>query len=189
MPVDRSAWLGSVPPLLLKLMTIRILLSLIALALTLQSSNAEGASLYDASQAQQLTPEQAARFGPQAANYRYDSRMIRAAAIAQQRAQKRSASLCWRYVKTALLQAGAVDSYPKTAFAKQAAQELPKSFGFKRIRCRDPRSAPLGSVLVYGGKDAGHVEIRTVEGYVSDFRSATPYEKRPLIGVFIKPRA
>jgi hypothetical protein len=167
----------------------RILFSLIALAITIQGALAEGGSLYDASQAQQLTPEQMASFGPEAAKYRYDTRMIRAAAIAQQRAHKRTGNLCWRYVKTALLEAGAVDSYPKSSFAKDAAQELPKSFGFRRIHCRDPYLAPLGSVLVYGGRDAGHVEIRTSSGYVSDFLSATPYEKRPLIGIFVKPRA
>ena len=47
----------------------------------------------------------------------------------------------------------------------------------------------VGAVLVYGGKDAGHVEIRTPTGFVSDFASDKPYLKRPLIGVFVKPEA
>ena len=128
-------------------------------------------------------------FGPQAGKYRYDDRMIQAAMIAQARAHRHSANLCWRYVKTALLAAGAVNSYPKSAFAKQAAEELPRDFGFRKIRCRDPYRAPLGSVLVYGGADAGHVEIRTAAGYASDFVSPTPYLKRPLVGIFVKPRA
>ena len=34
---------------------------------------------------------------------------------------------------------------------------------------------PLGSVLVYGGKGAGHVELRTAKGFVSDFASAMTY--------------
>jgi len=40
--------------------------------------------------------------------------------------------------------------------------------------------------LVYDAKrEAGHVEIRTETGFVSDFRSKTP-SHRPLIGVFAK---
>ncbi len=128
-------------------------------------------------------------FGPQAGKYRYDNRMINAAKIAQSRAHKHSTKLCWRYVKTALLSAGAVDSYPKSVFAKQAGQELTRDYGFRKIRCRNPYRAPIGSVLVYGGNDAGHVEIRTDRGYASDFVSPTPYLKRPLIGIFVKPRA
>lgn len=128
-------------------------------------------------------------FGPQAGKYRYDNRMIRAAMIAQARAHKLSGNLCWRAVKTALLEAGAVNSYPKTPYAKQAAEELPRDYGFRKIWSRNPYRAPIGSVLVYGGADAGHVEIRTANGYVSDFLSPTPYTKRPLIGIFVKPNA
>jgi hypothetical protein len=41
-------------------------------------------------------------------------------------------------------------------------------------------------VLVYGASQAaGHVEIRTQNGFVSDFVSKTP-SRRPLIGVFAK---
>lgn len=128
-------------------------------------------------------------FGPKAGKYRYDSRMINAAKIAQSRALGRSTSKCWRYVKTALLAAGVVNSYPKTVYAKQAAQELTRDYGFRKIRCRDPYRAPIGSVLVYGGADAGHVEIRTNRGYTSDFSSPRPYLKRPLIGIYVKPNA
>jgi hypothetical protein len=46
--------------------------------------------------------------------------------------------------------------------------------------------APLGSVIVYGGKGAGHVEFRTKTGFVSDFSTPRP-SKRPLIGVYVKP--
>ncbi len=150
-------------------------------------ANAAEPSLYNQTDSRNLTKDEAVMFGPQAGKYRYDSRMIRAAAIAQSRAMSHSTSKCWRYVKTALLAAGAVDSYPKTVYAKQAAQELPQSYGFKKIRCRDPFRAPLGSVLVYGGPDAGHIEIRTARGYCSDFISPKPYLKRPLLGIFVKP--
>lgn len=111
--------------------------------------------------------------------------MTRAASIAQDRAYAHSKSRCWRYVKEALLAAGAVNSYPKTALAKQAGNELVENYGFKRLSVKDPYSAPLGAVLVYGGKGAGHVEIRNKTGFVSDFRAAKP-SKRKLIGVYAK---
>jgi hypothetical protein len=50
----------------------------------------------------------------------------------------------------------------------------------------DPFSAPVGSVLVYGtARSVGHVELRTRDGFVSDFRSKTP-SRRPLLGVYAK---
>jgi hypothetical protein len=113
-------------------------------------------------------------------------KLLRASTIAQERAHAHSRERCWRYVKEALLAAGAVNSYPKTPYAKQAAQELVSSYGFKKLSVRDPFQAPVGSVLVYGGnKAAGHVEIRTKDGFVSDFKSKIP-SPRPLLGVFTK---
>src|SRR5438046_1146622 len=44
-----------------------------------------------------------------------DPKLCRAATIAQERAHARSRLRCWQYVKEALLAAGAVGSYPKTA--------------------------------------------------------------------------
>jgi len=113
-------------------------------------------------------------------------KLLRAATIAEERARAHSRERCWHYVKEALLAAGAVSSYPKTPYAKQAAQELVSSYGFKKLPVRDPFKAPVGSVLVYGDKKAaGHVEIRTRDGFVSDFKSKIP-SPRPLIGVFTK---
>lgn len=109
----------------------------------------------------------------------------RAASIAQERAHAHSKSRCWRYVKEALMAAGVIDSRPKTIYAKQAASELVHDFGFKKLSVRDPFRAPVGAVLVYGAKGPGHVEIRTKDGFVSDFRSKTP-SPRPLIGVYAK---
>jgi hypothetical protein len=115
-----------------------------------------------------------------------DPKLTRAATIAQERANAHSRSQCWRYVKQALLASGAVSSYPKTAYAKEAGQELVKTYGFKKLSVRDPYKAPVGSVLVYGAnKAAGHVEIRTKDGFVSDFKSKIP-SPRPLLGVFAK---
>jgi hypothetical protein len=115
-----------------------------------------------------------------------DPKLMRAATIAQERANAHSRSQCWHYVKEALLASGAVNSYPKTAYAKEAAQELVKNYGFHKLSVRDPYKAPLGSVLVYDAKAAaGHVEIRTHDGFVSDFKSKTA-SPRPLIGVYAK---
>jgi len=112
--------------------------------------------------------------------------LMRAATIAQERARAHSKSLCWRYVKEALLASGAVNSYPKTANAKEAGQELVQNYGFKKAPVNDPFKAPVGAVLVYGAKKAaGHVEIRTKDGFVSDFRSKTP-SPRPLLGIYTK---
>jgi hypothetical protein len=111
--------------------------------------------------------------------------LARAATIAQDRAYAHSKSRCWRYVKQALVAAGAVSSYPKTALAKQAGDELVRDYGFKKLSVQDPYSAPLGAVLVYGGNGAGHVEIRNKTGFVSDFRASKP-SKRQLIGVYAK---
>ena len=100
---------------------------------------------------------------------RIDPKLRRAATIAEERANARSKSRCWQYVKEALLAAGAVNSYPKTAYATQAGEELVSQYGFRRLSVRDPYAAPLGAVLVYGGR--GHVEIRTRDGFVSDYHS------------------
>ena len=115
-----------------------------------------------------------------------DRKLMQAATIAQERAHAHSRSRCWHYVKDALLASGVIDSRPKTAYARQAAQELVSNYGFKRLSVNDPFSAPVGSVLVYGtSRTVGHVEIRTRDGFVSDFRSKTP-SPRPLLGVYAK---
>ena len=115
-----------------------------------------------------------------------DPKLCRAATIAEERARAHSHSLCWRFVKEALVAAGAVSSRPTTSLAKQAGQELVSNYGFKKLAVADPYAAPVGAVLVYGAsKAAGHVEIRTVDGFVSDFKSSVP-SPRPLLGVYTK---
>jgi hypothetical protein len=162
------------------------ILALLAPATT--HASAPEKSLYNPKDAKKVSPGLFSLFGPKAGNFRYDSRMIHAAEIAAARAKKHSTSRCWRYVKDALLAANIIPTRPTTAYAKQAAGELTKDFGFKQIRETNPYKAPLGSVLVYGGRGAGHVEIRTAQGFVSDFVSEKP-SPRPLIGIYIKPRA
>ena len=117
---------------------------------------------------------------------RIDNRLVQAATLAQERAHAHSRSRCWHYVKDALLASGVIDSRPKTDLARDAASELVNNYGFKRLSVTDPFSAPVGSVLVYGtARSVGHVEIRTKDGFVSDFRSPTP-SRRPLMGVYAK---
>src|SRR5215216_4315779 len=115
-----------------------------------------------------------------------DPKLRRAATIAEERAHAHSLSKCWHFVKEALVAAGVVKSRPQTTLAKQAGQELVKNYGFKKLPVSNPYEAPVGSVLVYDAKRAaGHVEIRTENGFVSDFRSKIP-SRRPLLGVFAK---
>ena len=106
---------------------------------------------------------------------RYHCRGARACTFAEELLALRERGFAW--------QSGAVDSYPQTALARQAGDELVSRYGFKRLATRDPYQAPVGSVLVYGsGRAAGHVEIRTAHGFASDFRTPTP-SRRPLIGI------
>jgi hypothetical protein len=102
---------------------------------------------------------------------RINPKLVRAATIAEERANARSHGLCWRYVKTALLASGALKSYPTTAYAAEAGTELVNSYGFVRLSINDPYAAPVGSVLVYGYGSHGHVEIRARDGFVSDYHS------------------
>ena len=102
---------------------------------------------------------------------RLDPKLTRAATLAQERANAHSQASCWHYVKHALFSAGVISSYPKTASAADAGDELMHSYGFKRLPIRDPYAAPVGAILVYRNGSRGHVEIRTKDGFVSDYHS------------------
>jgi len=116
---------------------------------------------------------------------RLDPRLRRAATIAQERANARSKSRCWRYVKQALVASGVINSYPKTNYASQAGEELVRSYGFKRLPVRDQFAAPLGTVLVFGHGRTGHVVIRTKTGFASDYWTKNRC-KYPLVAVYGK---
>jgi hypothetical protein len=116
---------------------------------------------------------------------RLDPRLRRAATIAQERANARSKSRCWRYVKEALMASGVIDSYPKTNYASEAGEELVRDYGFKRLPVHDQFAAPIGSVLVFGNGSTGHVVIRTKTGFVSDYWTKNRC-KYPLIAVYGK---
>lgn len=116
---------------------------------------------------------------------RLDPRLRKAATIAQERANARSKSRCWQYVKTALVESGVIDSYPKTNYATQAGDELVQNYGFKKLAIHDQYAAPVGSVLVFGHGAAGHVVIRTKTGFVSDYWTSNRC-KYPLVAVYGK---
>ena len=82
---------------------------------------------------------------------------------------------------------GAIASYPKSNYACEAGEELVRNYGFRKLAVRDPYQAPLGAVLVYGegSNGAGHVELRTKDGFVSDYHSKNRC-KYPLIAAFVK---
>jgi hypothetical protein len=121
------------------------------------------------------------------ASTRVDPALLRAIPIAEHYAHRHSTGWCWHYVKVALLKAGAVQSYPKTNYAKQAVTELTRSYGFVELRnVKTPTAAPVGAVLVYGAKGAGHVELRAPNGFVSDYFSKRPPPRMPLVAVLVK---
>lgn len=116
---------------------------------------------------------------------RLDPRLRKAATIAQERANARSKSRCWQYVKTALVESGVIRSYPKSPYATQAGEELVRNYGFTRLSVRDQFAAPVGSVLVFGHGAQGHVAIRTKTGFVSDYWTKNRC-KYPLVAVYGK---
>jgi hypothetical protein len=117
----------------------------------------------------------------------------------------RSIKACYNGVKAALVSGGMVDELLNGNLAKDAGPEL-TSHGFLNLlkteyrkKINSPYDAPVGSVLVYAPTDrtrAGHIEIRTENGFQSDYystnaRTGPPSagfsgKKRVLIGVYIK---
>lgn len=124
---------------------------------------------------------------PPKISLKYDRRMQVATQFANFHARRHSQRHCWRAVKNALVKAKVVSKRPTTRYAKQAGDELQRKYHFKKLTLRDPKKAPLGAILVYGGRGAGHVEIRTQKGYVSDFTHSHP-SPRPFIGAYVTPK-
>jgi hypothetical protein len=74
-------------------------------------------------------------------------------------------------------------------YAKDFAPVLVEKYKAKRLPVKDPKKAPVGAVIVYAPwkksrNRAGHVEIKTRIGYVSDHISKNPYPG-PVIGIFL----
>jgi len=141
---------------------------------------------------------------------------LKAAEYAERRATgRRSVGLCYRWVKQALQHGGAVDEYLGGASAINAGPQLLRE-GYVEILhgansgIKSPYDAPCGAVLVYRAAATatdknrihGHIEIRTANGFASDYfspRARTgPRENgltslgaagRTLDGVYVKPEA
>jgi hypothetical protein len=168
----------------------RLLLLILAIAAVAALPKSASAQFYFGSSAIPYYPSaDGTMLLPQAPRAAHDRRMDphleRAARIAEANAFPHSTLRCWRYVKDALLQAGAVPARPTTNYACQAGSELQGRYGFVRLPIHDPYRAPVGAVLVYGDNGAGHVEIRTEHGFASDYRSSWRCKFR-LIGVYAK---
>src|SRR4051812_43874132 len=69
---------------------------------------------------------------------RLDPRLRKAASIAKERANARSKSRCWQYVKTALMDAGVINSYPKSNYATQAGEEFDQNYVVKKLASHSP---------------------------------------------------
>jgi LysM repeat protein len=138
---------------------------------------------------------------------------IRAADLAADRAAgHHSIGRCYAWVKTALQNSGAVPDYMPGVAAKDAGPALEQR-GFVNIlgqpgaSISSPYDAPKGAVLVYGAAPGatdrnakyGHIEIRTDNGFASDYAAANARtgsaanglsgRGRTLIGVYVKPDA
>lgn len=138
---------------------------------------------------------------------------IAAARIARSSVRDRSAGLCYRYVKRALLAGDAVDHYLGGTAAIEAGPLLVRQ-GFVDIlnlsaaTFRSPYDAPEGAVIVYKATPTatdrnriyGHIELRTADGFASDYfspRARTGAREnglalngpagRAVAGVYIKP--
>ena len=130
-----------------------------------------------------------------------------------------SVSRCYAYVKDALYSAGLTSRRLSGVAPSSTAEPELKKQGFVNLLddpdwqkvITDPSKAPYGSVLVYEGgrrlrgcgegvdRRCGHVEIRTRDGYVSDFFNVNPVTGNPdlnpglsgrnrkLVAVMIKP--
>jgi LysM repeat protein len=137
-------------------------------------------------------------------NLNLDPRSVAAADIAERRAGAQSQGLCYRYVKQALQQSGAVNTYLAGGSAIQAGPQLERQ-GYVNILNRpgfninSPYDAPKGAVLVYSGGQHGHIEIRTDNGFASDYASRNARTGGPeaglsgrgrtLVGVYVLPAA
>ncbi len=134
--------------------------------------------------------------------------------ISYAQANKRSAStgMCLRYVKLAMLHGGKFfQSYPQEVAARNFGPQM-KAVDFENILeypeyrraiLGDMRKIPVGCVAVYGyininadrNAKYGHIEVRTTNGFVSDYFSALPRtgswtssaaRNRKLTGVYCK---
>ena len=105
-----------------------------------------------------------------------DPKLRRAATIAEERARAHSRSRCWHHV--GLHVEVGVDEFVVFEVLRRELHQLDLI---------DRQLCPCRELLqrVDERRKAGHVELRTKDGFVSDFRSRTP-SHRPLLGVYVK---
>jgi hypothetical protein len=132
---------------------------------------------------------------------RRKGRIIRRAHVKDGRVSP-SYKYCLAGVKTALQIGGVVDRYLPGSAAQGSGPTLERS-GFVNLlktdykdKIKSPYDAPLGSVIVYSGGRYGHVEIKTDQGFISDYFSKNARTGsaasglngagRKVIGVYIK---
>ncbi|HUD30035.1 MAG TPA: LysM peptidoglycan-binding domain-containing protein [Novosphingobium sp.] len=138
---------------------------------------------------------------------------VKSASIARQAVLPRSIGKCYRYVKRALLNGGAVGHYLGGEAANEAGPLLVREgfvdiLGLAAAGIRSPYDAPVGAVIVYKATPTatdrnriyGHIEIRTADGFASDYfspRARTGAREnglainsasgRVVCGVYVKP--
>jgi len=139
--------------------------------------------------------------------------LLAAARIARRSVLKRSIGYCYRYVKNALLAGGATSQRLSGVAAAEAGSALVGQgfidiLGIPGAGIKSPYDAPEGAVIVYKATPSaidknriyGHIEIRTSDGFASDYfspRARTgPRENgltlnssagRSVSGVYVKP--
>jgi muramidase (phage lysozyme) len=98
----------------------------------------------------------------------------------------KSLHICFTYVKVALFRARWVDCALKEKYASNADKDLEPQ-GFKNVtkEVLDPRWAAAGDIIVYsyapvklaqkGGRNLGHIDIRSEKTYISDFMPEVYY--------------
>jgi len=97
-----------------------------------------------------------------------------------------STGTCYKSVKNHLCAAGYVESsYKMTQWSAQNAASDLQSIWFSNVG-PNIGNAQVGDVCVYSGWEHGHIEIKTGDGYASDFFANHP-SGRTLIGVWRPP--
>jgi LysM repeat protein len=112
--------------------------------------------------------------------------MAAAIAYAMKHAHKTSQHLCLKYVKRALFATKMIPTYPGVIAAKDFGPSLAAA-GFQNLLETKPgtnlSTAPVGAVIIYrpvemqvheGKTIYGHIEIKTADGYVSDYFTTSP---------------
>lgn len=119
-----------------------------------------------------------------------------------------SKGLCAMYVSIVLQQAGCIVGYPPKEYRAPGASAKNMGnltqHGFQNIfkngklpaGMKSLKDLPLGAVIVYKGGRHGHVEIKTKDGYISDYFSKNARtgkqhglsgRSRQVTGIYVKP--